>query len=415
MKWRFFLLALLLAAPLSAQEGETLDWNLDTIFYEPPEPPSEEPEADPGFTVLDLVRHTGFTFDGTFEFFLGLVPGWTVVPWVEAEDRGFSWEPAARARVSFNLDAQASNILRFKTSLFFTIPGFQLTFDEIFFDYNLGDRFFLRGGKFNQAWGISPNFPFANLLARVPDESYNNDSLILRLDVPLGIGGFQFLALTRANLLYGETLTYKDVGYGLKYNLASRWVDMDIGAFYQEGMPLRGFLSAKTTLGNTELYNEWMGALDVREPSNISGAVNFGFMQEFFARRFSINGELFFNNEKDTYWYRPETTVSEAETLQFNYDLNLAVNLIYRFRTKGNPRLFMQTLYAPEQSSAQLIPGFRLNPVEHLEIYFAVPMALGSENGYYYKNTADPRNNNRPFTIVILFTVSGNIRIAQHR
>jgi len=266
-------------------------------------------------------------------------------------------------------------------------------------------KFFFRGGKYNHSWGYSPNFGFANLLSRVP-EGKSGDSYILKADVPIGIGGIQALALTRAHLMEGILPGWRDIGYGAKYNLALRWADFDIGAFYQEGMALRGFMSIKTTIGKTELYNEWMAA--VHSDYETSGAGNVGVVRDFFGGKLTANGELFYNAEKETYWYRPESGFYKAEKSPFVEGFNIALNLLYRLGGKINPRLFLQSFYAPFQNSAQVVPGFRLGLWPYIEFYFAVPMALGDKNGYYYSHTADPYG--RPFSVVMLLTLTGGIR-----
>jgi hypothetical protein len=228
----------------------------------------------------------------------------------------------------------------------------------------------------------------------------------LKADVPIGIGGVQALALTRANLAGGVLPNLNDIGFGAKYNLALRQADFDVGVYYKEGMALRGFMSIKTTIGKTELYNEWMAA--IHSDYEASGAGNVGFVQDFLGGRLSVNGELFYNAEKDTYWYRPESGFREAETSPFVEGFSMALNLLYRFGGKLNPRLFLQSFYAPLQNSAQLVPGFRLSLWPYIEFYFAVPMALGDRNGYYYSHTADPQN--RPLSVVMLLTLTGGVR-----
>ena len=421
MKLFVVFLSLLVIMPLAAQEESLPEWDFGALFdVSPPEPPSTELGAAEEFSPMAMLRQPGFTFDGTFEFVMGLVPGWQTTPWFSPpypnEDRDFSWEPAARMRVRFDIDTQISEILRVRSSVFFIMPGYQIELRDFFFDYSLFDRFFFRGGRFNQAWGISPNFAFTNLLARVPDDSYTDDPFILRANIPIGIGGLQFLALTRVDLFDGDPVHGHDVGYGAKFNLALRWADIDIGAFYQDRMPFRGFVSFKTTIGRTEWYNEWLGAFDAGHlPRDVtmSGAVNLGFVRNFIRNRLTINGELFFNTEERAYWFRPETNISDAESLPFNDGFNIAFNVIYRFRGRTGPRLFVQTLFAPWEGSAQVIPGFRLTPWEHLELYFAVPMSLGNKDGHYYQNTADPVGN-RPFTVVMLLTLRGGVRIGQN-
>lgn len=422
------LLCLTVAFPLLAQEGG-LDWDFGDIFYTPPEPPPQDTEP---FSPMALLHPPGFSLHGMFEFSAGAAPGWHSRPWEPPANLGngeddFYWGPMVRMQSRFDLDAQISDILRIRTSIFFTFPGagngfalenfFELR--EFFFDYTVAYRLFFRGGRFNYNWGISPNFAFTNLIARIPrplgDElRYVHDPFLLRLDVPVGIGGFQFVALTRRALTAGHPFRYYDVGYGARFNLALPRFDSSVAAFFQEGMPLRSALTFRTTLGHTEFYSEVLAAIDPRDPTDFGGAFNIGFIREFFRNRLVVNGELFFNTERNAFWFRPETSIQHADALPFPDGLNFALNLLYRFGGRMQPRLFLQILYAPQQNSAQMVPGFRLNLWEHLELYVAVPMALGERSGHYFSVTADPHPHyNRPFSVVILFTLSGTVRIGQ--
>ena len=427
-------MGILLVMRLAAQEEGLLDWDIDSIFNEPlEETPAEQTAPSPGQSAVgSLLQRRGFRFDAGYEFVVGIAPGWLSTPWSSGwEESGYYLDRFIRMRVSFGLDAQISEVFRAKSNIYFEVPNFKAVLGDFFFDYKLYDAVFFRGGKYNLSWGISPNYGFTNLLTRVPEDEarrkkYTNDPFIFKADVPVGMGGFQALAMTRINMLGSGAALPKleDFGFGGKYNLAIQRVDLDTGIFYQEGMALRGFVSAKTTLWNTELYNEWLGAIDVREPSNISGAVNIGFEREFFDKKFNINGELFYNGEKDTYWYQSETNVWEAGTYDFIEGFNMAMNLRYRPWEKGNPRIFLRTLYAPVQQTAQLIPGFRFSPWRHLEFYLAVPMALGSEDSYYARHTitktdrnttdSNARNKPIPFAVIFMITLKGSVQFGHY-
>jgi len=417
MKWLFVFLGLMVFTQLQAQEKAALDWDIDSIFDEPaPESPPEEPKTSTAdVTLIDkLIKQQNFIFDASYEFSAGIMPGWLEPPWSSVGDHGHFVDRAIKMSSSFAMYAQIDNTLRVSTTIAFKIPNFGFTLRNFFFDYNYGDVVFLRGGKYSHSWGISPNYNFTNLLARVPNGGASGESFIFKIDVPTGIGGFQVLALTRANLMGPRVLLKKeDFGYGGKYNLALRWVDLDLGIFYQDGMAMRTFLSIKTTLGKTELYTEGLIAIDVDEPSNVSGAASLGFIRDFFVDKFNVNGEVFYNAEKDIYFYRPETNIREAGVSPFIEDLNMALNLRYKFGGKGDFRLFAQTRYAPFENSAQLIPGFTLNPFPHIELYTAVPMSLGSKEGYYYKNTymVDLLNRPIPFCVVLLVSIKGSIQV----
>ena len=150
----------------------------------------------------------------------------------------------------------------------------------------------------------------------------------------------------------------------------------------------------------------------MKEPEKANGAANLGFARDFFGGKLTLNGELLFNAEENAWWYRPETIVKEAGSSPFISGLSGAMNVIYRLGGRGDPRLFTQFLYAPMENSARLVPGFRLNPWQHIEFSLAVPMALGSRDGYYYKHTADSKN--RPFSIMMLLSLNGSFQFGRY-
>jgi len=402
-------MALLAAVYLPAQEGDSLDWDIDTIFDEPlPASPPEEAKT----TVKNLIKQRGYTFGVSYAFITGISPGWWVVPW----DSGWNKEDyyldrGIKLQGSFSLDAQFSETFRAISTISYEIPNFGFALGDFFFDYNFYDKVFFRGGKYGLSWGISPNYGFTNLLSRVPKEGYSGESYILKADMPIGIGGVQVLALTRADLMHGYKPKMEDFGFGGKYNLALRWADFDIGLYHKNNMPLRSFLSIKTTVGKTELYNEWLVVMDFQNSSELSGAANFGFARDFFDNKLRMAGELFFNAEGNAYWYRPETNLQKSEISPFIEGFNMAFHLSYRPWEKGNPRLFVQTRYAPEQKSAQIVPGFSLNPWSNFEFSFVVPMVLGSKDGYYYTNsTRDDQGRPLPFSVAVLLTLRGTVQ-----
>jgi hypothetical protein len=402
-------LVFLFAFPFSAQEAGAPTFDIDSLFGEGAS--SNEAGADESLLpggAADSVFARGIVFDGRFEFWGGLAPGWNEVPWARDGENEFSLAPGAKMKAAFGIDARISSVFRVKTEVRFEIPNFAFKLGDFFFDYNIYDAVFVRAGKYALAWGISPNFRFTDLLARVPRDGPGGDSYIIKADIPVGIGGFQVLALTRANLTGGVMPGLRDIGGGGKFNIAVQKLDFDIGAFYQDGMPVRGFFSLKTTAGGIELYNEWLFAADPRNMDDTGAAVNLGFAGDFFGGKLTVNGELFLNDEDGAFFYTPETTARDAEINPFVGGLNLALNLLYRVGGKGNLRLFTRALYAPLEHSAHIVPGFLLSPLPHVDVYFALPMALGNRDGYYYSHNADVRN--RPFSITMAVTLSGNVR-----
>jgi hypothetical protein len=412
----FACISLLFFAVLPAQEQNIFDWDIDDVFNEPTQKtPIEEPKNnEPEITVNELIRQKGITFNASYEFMVGIAPGLYELPWDSTEDLDIHVERYIKLKSSLTADAQIDESLRVITSFYFTIPDFNINLGDFFFDYNINDKVFFRGGKYSNSWGLNSNFSFTNLLSRVPSEAYCGDSYIFKTDIPTGIGGFQFLILTRYNLMYSDSdpPKLKDFAVGGKYNLALKWADFDTGVYYQEGMPFRAFLSIKTTLWKTELYSEGLIAInDV--PLDASGAVSFGFTKELFNNKFIINGEVLYNAEKDSYIYNPETFIKDASVTLFKEQLHLALNLSYKFGGKINPIFFTQMRYAPFENSMQLTPGFRFTPLSHIEVYLAVPMTLGSKDGYYYNSEnayATYEGKTIPFSVVLFVKLTGNMQ-----
>jgi len=427
MKWASLFLGIFFLFNVSAQENLSLDWDIESIFDGPAsdkeasdESSYDAPNDESQITVLQKINRRSLTFDISYGFAAGVSPGWTEPPWNDSGANSFSWNPGAKLGSSFGLDAKISNVFRVISNFDFTLPddgSFRFNLRDFFFDYNLFDAVFFRGGKYNLKWGISPNYGFTNLLVRVPDSvNFGYDSFILKADIPAGVGGFQLLALTRANLIGGAKIDIGKIGFGGKYNLALRKIDMDAGIFYQQGMPVRSFISLKTTLSNTEVYTEGLAAFDSGGMQNISGAFNLGFAHEFFDKKLAVNGEFFYNNEGNSFFYSSKTDFLEAKTSPFIDGINAALNLRYSFGGKGNPRFFLQTLYALSENSARIVSAFRLSPLSHVEFYLAFPMDLGNKDGYYYKNSIIQNRDGKPlrFAAIFLVSLSGSLRFTAY-
>jgi len=416
---------------LWAQEEENQEWNIDDVFNEPAkETPAEEPKIEkPPVPVNKIMKQRGITFNTSYEFIIGIAPGWYKLPW--DPDYEFTWDlddldedneihyldRYIKLNSSLTADAQIDDSLRIILSFNFEIPDFKIKLGDFFFDYNIDDKVFFRGGKYGHSWGSISNYSFTNLLARVRP-GVDGDSFIFKTDIPTGIGGFQFLTLTRYKLMEPEHKPLpelEDFAFGGKYNHALKWADFDTGVYFQKGMPLRAFLSIKTNLWNTQFYTEGLVAFNVDETDDtmeISGAVSFGFTKNFFNNKFTVNAEIFYNDEKDSHYYNPKTLITEVSTPPFVRDLNFALNLNYRFGGETNPSLFSQIRYIYFEDSMKWITGFRINPLPHIEVYLAVPMILGSEDGFYYKEDPYTRGDNGPirFNIILVVRVTGNMQ-----
>jgi hypothetical protein len=430
---RILAFVLLCFAPvlfMPAQEGQgtdagMLDRDMDSLFDEPlPDPggtgefagsggsgdnASGDGVQDAAGNILSsMIRKRGFTLDASYYFYGGVSPGWNEAPW-HGKDKEYSTVPGAGMSATLGLDFQISEHLRVKNLFAFIIPDLAFTVKEVFVDYNLADRMFFRGGKFTQNWGISPNYPYANLLARLPPGNGGGDSYIIKADVPIGIGGVELLTLTRPGFMANTALpSFDEIGFGGKYNLARQRVDLDIGFFYHEEMPLRNFISVKSTIMDTEIYAEALVSVRHKPWGTVRGSGSIGFLREFFSEKLSLNGEYFYNGEKDAWYFNPATELEEEESSPFTVGNNIALNVQYRTGVFRDLRFMVQCLYSFDENSAMVAPGLSLAPFPHVNVSLGVPMAPGNRNGTYYRQNTD--KTNRPFSIVLLISISGDYR-----
>jgi hypothetical protein len=420
----FFLLLFVLWSPSPAPaQGDALDWDFDTLFDEPEEvspdpaeggggtgdPPGKDNAASGESSgLVDLLRRSSFSLDLSYSANGGFSPGWSESPWSAAgRSSEYSHILGVNLYSYLGMDLRISESFRAHSSLAFMVPektGLYLM--DLYLDYQAFNRFFFRVGKFTQNWGISPNFPMANLLSRIPENNSGGDSYILKIDIPIGIGGFQALTLTRPGFMQGSTPEFKELGYGGKYNLAFTWVDIDAGFFYHDAMPLRGFVSVKTTVKDTELYFETMGAIQQKTWDGFSFSANLGLVQGFFNDRFSVNGELFWNGEDDAFYFNPKTELEDAASSPFFPGLNAALNMVFKPGWKGNLRFALAARWVLDTNSAYILPGLSFGPLPHIDVSLGFPIALGGREGRYYRN--NPDRNNRPFGIALLINLSGS-------
>jgi len=352
------------------------------------------------------VNRRGITFGASYEFQGGFAPGWSLAPWHFDGTEERTWGQGVKMVSDLSINAQLSEVFKVYTSFGYSIPGFYFTLKDFFFDYNFFNKVFVRAGKYEHTWGISE---FTNLLARVPDTGPSGSAYIVKADIPVGVGGFQALMLTRVDIAGGSIPEHwMDMAFGGKYNVALRWVDLDMGVFFQRYvMPTRGFLSIKTTLVKTEVFSEWLVAVNTHTDNATSFAANIGFGRDFFGDKVTLGGEVFYNGEGNTYFFKPKTSFTEAETVQFLNQFNIAFNFLYRIDGRGSPRFFTGVNFSTVENSYQVVPGIKFTPLSNIEVYFAVPMALGNIDGYYYRHNAD--HYNRPFSITMLVTLTGNV------
>ncbi|MDR2521866.1 MAG: hypothetical protein LBC72_04850 [Spirochaetaceae bacterium] len=420
--------ALLCAAVCSgaAAQDNLLDKNEDELFEK-----SASPDNDPySIGREDFLQAgaaaPGFGLDASYSVGLGIFPGFSETPWnfkkpwrFNPEDESFDAIVGASMSATIGLTIQPSSMLRVRQTVNFAIPSVEnneipISFKEFFLDYNFINIAYIRAGKFDLHWGCSPNFPYTDLVARVPLSIENpGDAYSMRVDVPIGIGGLQFIMMARRGLLNDvKKPKIEEFGYGMKFNLAIPFIDVDLGVFYHKIMPLRFFLSMNKTFFRTwEIYAEAMASYTYDQTTEIWRdflfSYNAGFIQDFFGGRLKLNAELYYNAEQNGYAItKNKIKPDEDDKTLLLQAYNAAFNISFNPRILFNTTFFSSFVYSLGAHSGQVIPGIRLEPVRHLKVYITLQMALGSreENSYYTINTDTA---NRPFAVSIIGIISG--------
>jgi hypothetical protein len=431
----------------SQEEGVYSNWDIDSLFGPPETGESDDDPDDASYGVSDAVdggppgavqntppggpggkaadsksgalaalKASGLSVNTSFSFAGAYAPGWNEAPWFWDDfEPVFNQPGGAIMEGSLSLAFTISKELKVQTSFTFSYPGLAILIGDFYLDYELKERFFLRAGKYIQNWGYSSNFPFTNLPARTPDATTGGDSYAVRLDVPIGIGGLQLLAMTRTGYITRpDRIGYKEIAFGAKYNLAFTWADINLGSYYYVGMPLRFFYSLKTTLNrffDTEFYTEGLAAVSHQTWKDPVFSFNAGVINTFFNKKLSINAEVYYNGEADAYWFNDKNIYNETEITRLYGGLNLCLNVIYK-PGFADLALFLQALYYPSGDSFQLVPGLRFVPFRHVTVNLAVPMALGSRDGvYYYPNGTTIDKYKRPFCVMIGITFDGRLAL----
>jgi hypothetical protein len=377
-------------------------------------------------SVLEgLIKQPGFSLFADYSVIAAYYPGWTYSPWNEkfsGVEVFESTQPmAAEMRATIGLDIRISPVLSFWQAVKFAVPGMTINLTEFFADYIFLNRAFIKIGKYDYRWGRSPNFDFANLLARVPESlgsSYPGELYLTRINIPVLIGGVEFIGYTRDKYIDINNPELKSFAFGGKFNLALRWIDFDLGGLFFDQMPLRTFLSFKSTIfKTTEIYGEALFSIE-HDPywRNPVFSASGGFFNDFFHEKLRINAEVFYNGESDAEFIRKDTPLEDVKKVYpFIPGINLALNIDFRPGGLHDLRLGAKFRYAVDDGSGQVIPGVIIEPARHLRIYFAMPIVVGWDSGekYSYFKANDDKKN-RPMSFVFVISLNGSYEFTRY-
>jgi hypothetical protein len=418
--------------PLSAQDDSTdlIESDLDSLFDDVFEEDTLEKESELDSDIKttneqvasvleDLATKTGFTFIAKYAFVAGLAPGWDEAPWyMDRYNPSYSNVVGADIGSDFTLDFQLSPAFRVKQVYRFRFPDFQADVEEFWGTYNLLDVVYFKMGKQKVKWGLGRNYNYTNLTTRIPVDldTAAGDTYAFQANKPIGIGGLEFLTLVRSGFVESgvENITASDMAYGLKYNYASQLMDLNWGTLYHSDMDLRSFVSLESTINNrVEVYAEGLISVDQNSFDDFKYSASFGFYDDFFNKRLSINAEYYYNGEETISYVDEDQGLIEVEVSPYIFGHNMALNLGYKPMKSSSLRFFFQGMYNANENTGKLLPGLRIKPLDSISLYLAVPIAVGDRNGTYYTSNYD--DDNRPFSITMAVRLDGQFKMSRYK
>jgi hypothetical protein len=398
----FLLISILLWGQQSSPQSTD---DPDSFFSENQDQGKEtKPEAgdeNKGPDLLqEVLKGNVLTIGADIYLLAGYSPGLNYLPG-DPGDIHYDDMVLAQMTAGLSFDARITPELRLYQRITTLLPDLTLQIDEVFCDYSILNTVFLRIGRQNITWGISPNYPYTNLLARLPDKVTNTvtaDSFAFKMNIPIGVGGFEAVMYTRNTFWENQKPRVSDIGFGGRFNLALDNIDFNIGGFFQKEMFMRFFYSLKTTLfGSIESYTE--GVLTFPTYLQPVFSANAGMYVDLFSKAMRLNLEYFFNGE--------ETGLqSKGAAFSFIPGHNVALNVSFSF-FDHKFKLFLAARYNITHNTGLLLPGMSLDVVPNLTFSLAVPYIIGPVTGGYFVNNTD--NNNRRICLVLAIVLKGNI------
>lgn len=420
MRLKLLYLFLLFPCILLSENEDLLDnEDLDSFFSQ------EEDEAvateDKEFYVLDdVVNTTGFVFGADYQLFGGYSPG--------AQDFEIYDDAIILGmRSTFSLDAQISSDFSVFQKWDVKYPDFELVMTQFYAESIIKDRAFLRLGRENLSWGEAKVFKLSNLLVRTPETfSGSRDSYSIRLNVPIGLGGVNILALTREGMWKESTPSANEIGLGALYNhiinTEKLIFDLNLGLFHHREMNLRSFLSGKTTIFNTEIYSELIFAYNMygtdyiydnndidnsqydslnMEPDSVDNktdlSINLGVYRDFFDGKLEVGSEYLFCGE-------------ESELPDHVYKGH---NISFFIKGKFDSINMEASSYFKAHLSDEEDDSFAFSPVvlwdlsDNLLFSLASPIILGTEESNFIIDNIDILD--REWSLVFRIIFHGNL------
>ena len=225
---------------------------------------SEASETDIAIAEQLLTEEDTVRLGGSFGFTTGVRWTWDGTTPAEPQDVREALRVDLQSRLKLN--ARPSTTTRLYAEVWLTYPfdasdddrSFDDVFyvDELFSDFTIGDRVFLRAGKQTMNWGVGRFFSPADLmnLSRIDPENPDEDlegPVAVRANMPLGTdNAYAYLVVPD-----GATAA-NDLAAAAKYELVAGRFELTAGGYYEHERAPVVMGTATTTLGDVSFFLE---------------------------------------------------------------------------------------------------------------------------------------------------------------
>ena len=266
------------------------------------------------------------------------------------------------------IDAKPDASFRFHGALEMAFPGFTPTMYELWFDYSVLDRLFLRGGRQVIGWGNGRIFSVGDVM----DNS--STALALKAYVPFGSDGLSLVTLVQDPGALGNL-------DGLQPEFAPR-LDLVLGSFefseaaaFQRGTALRWASMVKTSHFGVDFFAEAFGNWQQGQYP-ILDSFESAFWQTP-SQKFSIYAEHYYNGSSANAGDGWSGTSPTPPNLA-GHKIALLASLKVDGFTLG-----LQWTHAFADGSGQATPAVNFSPFNHITVTLGLPVSYGADGSTY--------------------------------
>lgn len=380
-----FFCGLLAAATLFAQEEGT---NLDSLFEDPAEDviktaPEDENQVDhtAAFNVADKAAISGnFTATG------GVGLGWIDFPDVRRPVDGLDGSYVAQSTVSAAFDARPDPDLRvhggFSVSLDPASGNYSwssIVVDELFCDYTVLGKAFIRFGKHTIAWGQGRLYTPGNLMTG------SENGTAFKVSFPTMLAGLSFVALAQNGYFANPAEpSMREFAYGALLDSVVGGVRASFGLRYRKPEGYQALGSFKINVKGTDLLCDVVGRYNAERA--MSGTTLAGFYREW--KDLSFYGEW-------QYDYSPSTTHhAVGAAAAYNNIAGSTVDIGAKWLHS----------FAPDSGAIAL--GVSWDPLKFVEATIALPVVYGTPGRYDILDEDMPLTQRVSLVLLVKITTS---------